>query len=111
VAGKSAAREFDIDAAAATGLAHQALGRMGAQIEFASQDLTTVVARMGMSLRSWGERIRIQIVPMGARRVRVMAESRSLLALFDWGKNRGNLEAFWDAFQSGISASPVTGPR
>ena len=53
-----------------------------------------IVVRVGMSIRSWGEEITIQVAPRKAGGSRLKAESKIRIGWWDWGKNDANLARF-----------------
>ena len=56
--------------------------------------------RVFVSLRSWGERVQVRI-----HDGQVTCESRCVYGVFDWGKNRENVEMFFAALGAALDAS------
>ena len=56
--------------------------------------------KVSLSLWSWGERVVVRI-----DRGRVACESRCVVGVFDWGKNRENVESFFAALDAALDAS------
>ncbi|MBI2077032.1 MAG: hypothetical protein HYT80_01490 [Euryarchaeota archaeon] len=62
-----------------------------------------VVVRSGFSIRSWGEEITVDVLARPSGGTRVKAESRILVGLWDWGKNRSNLARLTKALDTEIA--------
>lgn len=68
----------------------------GTKFKLVSQDDAAHVmeVKTGISLRSWGEKLRIELAPEGSgTRVSVSSASRLKTTLIDYGKNNENVNA------------------
>ena len=59
------------------------------------QPLRQIIARVGMSLFSWGENILIKVDKLDDENSVVIISSETTYQLIDWGKNRKNIEKFF----------------
>lgn len=67
----------------------QSINRLGWTIENKDTTTGTIIASTGASLRSWGERITIQVSSAGSQ-TNVSVTSKPAAQLFDWGKSKEN---------------------
>lgn len=81
-------------------IAEEGLSRLGAAIQ--SREAGTIVAKKGMSFKSWGEDITISVSSQDASRsaVRIISESSLKTTFIDWGANASNVEQIVRGFQS-----------
>jgi hypothetical protein len=70
-----------------------AVSASGASVTKADSAAGVIEATVGVSIWSWGEKMLITVVPKdGGSFVTVESKSRVPLTLFDWGKNKRNVE-------------------
>lgn len=74
----------------------QAIADCSIRIESADSPSGQIVASAGISLRSWGERIEIQ-VSRADNRTKVSISSTPKAQLVDLGKSRGNIDRLFAA--------------
>lgn len=77
----------------------KAIDVLGYKLEYENEDLGKIKVKVGGSLFSWGEflKIGIQIVDDGCK---INVESEASGQLFDWGKAENNILKFFDALES-----------
>ncbi len=75
--------------------APQALLRINASITYIDENNKAILAKKSTSMLSWGENIRISVVPTAAgSMVDVTSESVVPITLIDWGINAKNVNEF-----------------
>ena len=79
----------------AMALTKLALWEIGANIFPGELEQGVVLGRTGISFRSYGENIRVQVSPSGDKsKVYIHSQSSWPAALADWGKNHDNAKGF-----------------
>lgn len=65
-----------------------------AKVDESDEQAGTVELKVGVSFKSWGERVRIELSPEGEGATRAQVTSRAALktTLADYGKNRDNVQ-------------------
>ncbi len=71
----------------------QIINKLGWVIESRNPETGNIVVSTGFSLRSWGERITIQVSIVGSQ-TSVLVTSAPKAQLIDWGKGRENERLF-----------------
>jgi hypothetical protein len=73
-------------------------------VNFEDHELGIIEATTGVSFKSWGERLYITVSahPAAAGSV-VEIDSRSRMALIDWGRNEDNVDSFLDELNRTVS--------
>ena len=94
-AGFSAQIDTDIPRDAAILAAEYAFELLGWKL--ISADGAKLIAKVPGSVSSWGERIQVEISSLG--RLDISSRCVSPLQLFDWGKNRRNVELFTEILE------------
>lgn len=61
------------------------------KIHTLDQENGIITGSLGMSFTSWGETITITVNSLEAQKTEIILNSKSHLALIDWGKNQNNL--------------------
>jgi hypothetical protein len=98
----TASQDFpDISGDRIHNLVNQALEKTGWKYEKTSDD--TYIAKTKISLQSWGETITIEIKQ--DKSVYVKSNCRIPTTLVDWGKNKQNVELFFDKLNKIITES------
>ena len=96
---------LEISPEAALRVAEKILAQIGADLT--SRTSSTLVARKGMSFKSWGEEIRISVRSSGAEgtAIRIRSESLLMTTFMDWGANSDNVERIVQAFRAARTMS------
>src|SRR5215207_2171041 len=89
-----------------TAVVRESLDRLGWRYETPSPN--RFIARNSVNPWSWGEKIAVEVSHDGV----VTAKSACLMVTqcFDWGKNRRNVQAFFDEASRGASAREESRP-
>lgn len=83
--------KVNADMASALGAARQAIHQCGWKVVF--MDASMIKASTGVSIWSWGETVVVQVQTSGGVTY-LNVQSKSLMALVDWGKNQENVNKF-----------------
>lgn len=96
---KTSSRAFALSADQISALVSTALNKIGARIQ--NQHNNTFTAKTGTSIRSFGERISVEVQATGADSCQVEIESSSSVktTMVDWGKNQKNIDKFFAALE------------
>jgi hypothetical protein len=102
-ASSSWSRTFNVDATLLRQLVRRAIERL--EWSFESTGTGTFIARIPANMNSWGEIVTVTVDDAGT----VDAESRCAwpAQIFDWGKNRSNLNEFHAALLRAIRNSEL----
>ena len=68
-------------------------------------------ARTGVGIRSWGEVIQVFVQSLGPGKTLVTMSSRVKMQLFDWGKNKQNIERVFSEAEARLSVQGAAGAR
>lgn len=88
-------RSYDVAPEAAFSAVRDLVRRRNYRVQIEDPESCALEVTTALSLRSWGERLYITATPGGNGSV-VEVDSRSRMALVDWGKNRDNVEGLLD---------------
>jgi hypothetical protein len=67
------------------------------KVKSADQDTGRIIAGKGMSMRSWGEEVIVEVWEVSPKKAGVRVSSRLKAQLVDWGANKKNVAAVIDA--------------
>ncbi|PWW81341.1 hypothetical protein CR164_09880 [Prosthecochloris marina] len=73
----------------------EAVNAMEWQITFADKEIGIISAKTPTSLLTWGDEISIKVRKPENNRVRVDVSAGTSRQMIDWGKNRGNINNFY----------------
>lgn len=79
-------------------IAERAVAEVGLKINGRTAD-HELKASKGIQSGSWGERIRFQLATFPGGGTQVIIESRLVFGLFDWGRNRENVEGLFRSME------------
>jgi len=91
-------RVFDHPQAEVRRAAERAVVEVGLTIAPGGTDWQ-LAAQRGVNAGSWGERIRFTMATNPGGGTQVIIESKLVLGLFDWGKNRENISALFSSME------------
>lgn len=78
-----------------------------AKVDQSDEQAGVVELKVGISFKSWGERVRIELSPEGEGSTRAHVASRAALktTMADYGKNRDNVQRVTEWLRSGAPAA------
>ena len=78
-----------------------------AKVDQSDEQAGVVELKVGVSFKSWGERVRIELSPEGEGSTRAQVTSRASLktTMADYGKNRDNVQRVTEWLQSGTPSA------
>ena len=89
----------------------QAIGNTkGMKLKSSDRSTGQIVAKTSVSLASWGENIRLEVVPDGDDAAVVRMASTVKAQLVDWGKNRRNIEKLLMEVTAVLGGKPAGPP-
>jgi len=91
-------------------LVQAALGSCGFSVSKVDRQAGSIIARSGVSWKSWGEVIYVffRTVPGGG--IQITCRSKLKFGLYDWSKNRQNVERFYACLLSMSGGVPSVSP-
>ena len=72
------------------------------KVKSADQSNGRIIAKKGMSLRSWGEEVVVEVWEVSPKMAGVRVTSRVNAQLMDWGKNKQNVAEILDALAAAL---------
>jgi hypothetical protein len=76
------------------------------KVKSADQNTGRIVASSGMSLASWGEELIIEVWEPSPGQAGVRVTSQLKAQLVDWGKNKKNIAAVFNAISGALGVEP-----
>ena len=76
------------------------------KVKSADQNTGRIVAGSGMSMASWGEELIIEVWEPSPGQAGVRVTSRLKAQLVDWGKNKKNIAAVFNAISGALGVEP-----
>ena len=88
-----------------------ALNALGFRVKNSNEANGVIEAERDISVRSWGEKIKITITPTnGGSQVNVESKSAYPLQAVDWGKNKENVQRILTDLDTRVAASSSAPP-
>jgi hypothetical protein len=98
--------DFDADAGTVFDAFAAAVAALRARVERQDRDAGLLEARTRMGMRSWGERLTVEVTRGSGGRTHVAVSSKLRAQLVDWGKNRENVDRIMRAASAALPAPP-----
>ena len=99
------ARTFDTSPDTLWDATVRALGALGWGVDWVDQGGWTIEATTPVTMRSWGERILVQILSRGPTRTELRVTVTLRFQLVGWGVQRRRIEALLDAVDSALGST------
>lgn len=72
-----------------------AVSDLGWRITYSDDRKGLIIADTPLNMKTWGDKVEIQLVNIGDGQTRIDVTSKSKAQLIDWGKNKKNINDFY----------------
>jgi hypothetical protein len=103
----SAEADFDADAGMVFDAFSAAVASLRARVERQDREAGRLEARTRMGIRSWGERVTVEVSRGSGGRTHVVVSSKLRAQLVDWGKNKENVERIMRVASATLPVPPA----